>query len=141
MTTLTFGCRKISDGLADGRVIISTDAILFYRTDPGTGIVNEPGHVLEGRCIKDRILIFPGGKGSSVVQADGMYKLDKHGSAPRGFIVQELDTVLVSSAIIMEMPMVDRVDPAFYEAVRDGDRVRIDTSRQVVEILRDGADA
>lgn len=135
-----FHCRKISPGITKGQAILSSDSILFYRTDPATGIVTEQGHALEGRSVKDRIVIFPGGKGSSAVQADGMYKLDVHGTAPRGFIVRELDTVLVSSAIIMEMPMVDRVEEAFYEEVKDGDWLRLDPEAGTVEIL-DESDA
>lgn len=42
---------------------------------------------------------------------------------------------MVSSAIIMEIPMVDKVDPAFYEEVKEGDLVRIDADHEVVEIL------
>ena len=82
--------------------------------------------------------MFPGGKGSSVVQMDGMYKLELHHAAPLGFIVREPDTVLVSSAIIMELPMVDRVEEDFYRTVRNGDYIRIDTVRETVEILRRG---
>lgn len=130
-----FTCHKISPGLVEGEALISSEPILFYKTDPKTGVVTEPWHCLEGLSVKDKILIFPGGKGSSVVQADGMYKLDKHGTAPKGFIVSSLDTVLVSSAIIMEMPLVDRLETAFYTLVKNGDRVRIDTEQNIVVIL------
>ena len=46
--------------------------------------------------------------------------------------------MLVSSAIIMELPMVDRVEEDFYRTVRNGDYIRIDTVRETVEILRRG---
>lgn len=135
--TLEFFCHTISPGQAEGPALRSKDPVLFYRTDFTTGVFQEEGHDLEGKCIAGKILIFPGGKGSSVVQADGMYKLDMAGVAPKGFIVSSLDTVLVSSAIIMEVPMVDDVDPRFYEEVRDGDLIRLDASAGKVCILRD----
>ena len=131
----TFSCREISRGIAEGEVLLSQDQILFYHADPATGIITERGHCLEGISVKGKILVFPGGKGSSVVQMDGMYKLEQHGTAPLGLIVLEPDTVLVSSAIIMELPMVDRVEQAFYDTIRTGDRVRIDTDRQVIALL------
>lgn len=131
----TFSCREISWGIAEGEVLLSQDQILFYHADPATGIITERGHCLEGISVKGKILVFPGGKGSSVVQMDGMYKLEQHGTAPLGLIVLEPDTVLVSSAIIMELPMVDRVEQAFYDIIRTGDRVRIDTERQVISLL------
>ncbi len=70
-------------------------------------------------------------------RAGGMYKLDMAGVAPKGFIVSSLDTVLVSSAIIMEVPMVDDVDPRFYEEVWDGDLIHLDASAGKVCILRE----
>lgn len=133
---LEFSCHTISPGKAEGEALISKDPILFYHTDFTTGIFREPGHALEGKCIAQKILIFPGGKGSSVVQADGMYKLDMAKLAPAGLIVSCLDTVLVSSAIIMEVPMVNDVDPGFYEAVQPGDQIRLDATNGRVCILR-----
>ena len=130
--TQQFSCREISRGIAEGEVLLSQDPILFDHTDPATGMITERGHCLEGISVKGKILVFPGGKGSSVVQMDGMYKLEQHGAAPLAFIVREPDTVLVSSAIIMELPMVDRVDPAFYNTIQNGDRIRIDTGRRII---------
>lgn len=130
-----FDCHKISPGIAEGQALISDEYILFYHTDPKTGVVTEHGHDLEGKSVKDKILIFKGGKGSSVVQADGMYKLDRDGTAPKGFIVKELDTVLVSSAIIMEVPMVSKLNEEFYNSVKDGDYIRINADEGKIEII------
>lgn len=130
-----FSCHTISPGIVEGEVLISEDPVLFYQTDFETGIYREPNHSLEGKCIAGKIIVFPGGKGSSVVQADGMYKLDLNRLAPKGFIVSQLDTVLVSSAIIMEVPMVSDAEKGFYEEIREGDRVRLDAEAGIIEIL------
>lgn len=130
-----FKCHKISEGVTEGEVIISKDDIMFYLIDPATGTVIEPAHELEGRSIAKKILIFPSGKGSSVVQADGLYQLNMKGNSPKGMIIQYPETVLVSSAIIMEVPMVDRVEEEFYKVVKDGDKVRIDADNGFIEIL------
>lgn len=131
----TFSCREISPGLVEGQVLLSEDRLLFYHADPATGVITERGHSLEGVCIMDKILVFPGGKGSSVVQMDGLYRLDRHRTAPLAFLIQEPDTVLVSSAIIMGLPMVDRIDGMFYEFIHSGDWIRLDTSRQTITLL------
>lgn len=130
-----FTCREISPGTAQGEILISEDQLLFYHADPATGIITERGHCLEGVSVKDKILVFPGGKGSSVVQMDGLYKLEQHQAAPLAFLVQEPDTVLVSGAIIMELPMVDRIEEEFYRVIQNGDRVRLDAGRQIIELL------
>ena len=57
------------------------------------------------------------------------------GMSPKGFIVSQLDTVLVSSAIIMEVPMVDDVESTFYTAIHEGDRIRLDAAKGQIEIL------
>ena len=131
----TCTCRQIAAGRVKGEVLTCTDQILFYHTDPKTGVVTEAGHALEGVSVKDKILVFPGGKGSSVVQMDGLYKLELNGAAPLGFIVREPDTVLVSTAIIMEIPMVDRVEDEFYNAVKTGDQIEINADEETITLI------
>lgn len=121
-----FSCHKISEGKAEGEVLISSDDFCFYLVQPETGVVIEKNHCLEGQSIKDKILIFPNGKGSSVVQADGMYQLKMKGTEPKAMIVKNPDTTLVASAIIMETPMVDDAQAEFYATVKNGDIVEVD---------------
>ena len=130
-----FSCHKISEGMVEGEVLVSTDEIMFYLIEPKTGVVIEPGHSLEGQSMAGKILIFPGGKGSSVVQADGLFQLNKEGNLPKGMIIQYPETVLVSSAIIMDIPMVDKVEQEFYETIKSGDRIRINADEGIIEIL------
>lgn len=136
MQELKFNCHRISEGVAEGEVIISKDDIMFYLIEPETGKVIEPAHDLEGKSIANKILVFPSGKGSSVVQADGLYQLNMKGNAPKAMIIQHPETVLVSSAIIMEVPMVDKVDDDFYKVVKDGDRIRVDADKGLIEIIK-----
>lgn len=135
MSDTTYSCHKISEGIAEGEALISTDDIMFYLMDPKTGVVIEKGHALEGRSVAGKILIFPGGKGSSVVQADGLYQLSINNKSPKAMIIQNPETVLVASAIIMEMPMVDRLEPGFYARIKDGDRLRVDSTNGKVTLL------
>lgn len=130
-----FKCHKISEGVVEGEAIVSKDTIMFYLIDPNTGTVIENAHDLEGKSIAKKILIFPGGKGSSVVQADGLYQLNVKNNSPAAMVIEYLETVLVSSAIIMEVPMVDKVEAEFYQVVKDGDMVRVNADEGTIEIL------
>jgi len=132
--SVSWECRKIAEGRAEGEVLISADAICFYLVEPETGVVIEKNHSLEGRSVADKILVMPSGKGSSVVQADGLYKLMKHHKAPRGMIVEFPDPVLVSSAIVMEIPTIMKVEKGFYQTLRPGDYVQIDADQGKVTI-------
>ena len=135
MSDNIFKCHKISEVVVEGEAIISKDDIMFYLIDPATGTVIEPGHELEGKSMANKILIFPSGKGSSVVQADGLYQLNSKGNAPKAMVIKYPETVLVSSAIIMEVPMVDKVEERFYDKVKDGDIVRVDADNGIIEIV------
>jgi predicted aconitase with swiveling domain len=129
-----FSCHKISGGKAEGAALFSGDDFCFYLVDPNTGIVIEKNHCLEGQSIAGKVLIFPNGKGSSVVQADGMYQLKMKGTEPRAMIIRNPDTTLVASAIIMETPLVDRVDEEFYRTVKDGDILEVDADAGLITL-------
>ena len=48
---------------------------------------------------------------------------------------REPDTVLVSTAIIMEIPMVDRVEDEFYNAVKTGDQIEINADEETITLI------
>ena len=127
-------CRKISDGEAEGQVIVSRDAVCFYLVEPETGVIIEKNHDIEGRSIAGKILVMPSGKGSSVVQADGLYKLAKNDKAPKAMIIEHADTVLVSGAIVMEIPMVHKVEKTFYDTVKSGDIINLDATNGMIHL-------
>lgn len=130
-----YACHKISEGKAEAEIILSKEHMCFYRVYPESGIVMEKGHDLEGRSVAKKVMSFVGGKGSSVVQADGLFQLNMHENMPAAMIIKEPEGVLVSAAIVMEIPMVDRVEPEFYDVVKDGDRVLVNADEGFVEIL------
>jgi len=127
-------CRKISEGKVDGEVMVSKDSVCFYLVEPETGVVVEKNHDIEGKSIAGKILVMPSGKGSSVVQADGLYKLAQNDKAPKAMIIEHADTVLVTGAIIMEIPMVHKVEAKFYKTVLDGDVVSLDADKGIIRL-------
>ena len=131
----TYCCHKIAEGIAEGVVIRSQDEIMFYLVRPEDGVIIEKAHHLEGKSIAKKVVVFPGGKGSSVVQSDGLYQLMMKENQPSAMIIQNAETVLVAGAIIMEIPTVDQVDPAFYEEVWDNHRIRVDATNGIIEVL------
>ena len=135
MSKKIFSCHKIAEGVGEGEVIISKDEIMFYLVRPEDGVIFEKAHDLENQSIAKKVVIFPGGKGSSVVQSDGLYQLMMKENQPAAMIIQNVETVLAAGAIIMESPLVDRVDPEFYQTIKNGDRIRVDATNGIIEIL------
>lgn len=129
-------CHKIIGGCGEGEALVSHEPICFYLTDPKTGIVREKGHELAGKNLAGKVLVFPSGKASSVVQIDGLFKLASHNVAPKAMIVKDVETVLVVSAFMVKVPLVDRLERDPFEAIQTGDFVKVDAEKGTVTIKR-----
>jgi predicted aconitase with swiveling domain len=115
--------RIIYKGVAEGKALSTIQPISFYGgVDPETSEVLEKGHELQGKPIKNKILVFPNGKGSTVGSYT-LYRLKKGGMAPAGIINRECETVVAVGAIISEIPCVDEID---ISKIRNEDIVRIE---------------
>ena len=129
-------CHKIMGGCAEGEALVSHEPICFYLTDPRTGIVREKTHELSGKNIANKVLVFPSGKASSVVQIDGLFKLKSHNLAPKAMIVKDIETVLIVSAVLAKVPLVDRLEKDPFEAIHTGDTVTVDADNGMVTVRK-----
>jgi len=115
--------RLISKGKGEGEALVTSQPISFYGgVDPNTGVVIEKGHELQGQTVKEKILVFPTGKGSTVGSYT-LYRMKKNGAAPAGIINRECETVIAVGAIISEIPCVDKID---ISKIKTGNNVRIE---------------
>ena len=133
MQVLTLKGRKIVEGTCTAEALVSAKPISFLGgVDPADGRIIEKGHDLCGTCIKDKVLVFPHGHGSTV-GSYVLYSLSKKGLAPAAIINQTADPVVVVGAIIANIPMIDQVDIG---KIRTGDTVEVDGCRGVARILK-----
>jgi predicted aconitase with swiveling domain len=133
---ITLKCHKIVGGYGEGEALVSHEPVCFYLTDPKTGIVRERNHELAGKNIANKVLVFPSGKASSVVQIDGLFKLASHNLAPKAMIVKDIETVLIVSAVIAKVPLVDRLEKDPFETIQTGDLVKVDAEKGTVTVTR-----
>jgi predicted aconitase with swiveling domain len=133
---ISLKCHKIIGGYGEGEALVSHDPICFYLTDSKTGIVREKTHELAGKNIANKVLIFPSGKASSVVQIDGLFKLASHKLAPKAMIVKDVETVLIVSAFIAKIPLVDRLEKDPFKTIHTGDTVKVDADKGTVVVER-----
>ena len=123
--------RMISPGKARGEAIVSRAPMSFYGgIDPKTGVVIEKGHELEGQCGKDKILVFPQGKGSTV-GSYVIYGLKKNGVSPAAIVNKETETIVATGVILAGIPCVDKID---IDKIKTGDRLKVDGDEATVEI-------
>ncbi|WP_424357264.1 DUF126 domain-containing protein [Methanocella sp. MCL-LM] len=125
---------RICGGRATGPALVSKDAISFLGgVDPRTGMVIEKGHALFGKNVKGTVLIFPGGKGSTV-GSYVIYQLMKNGVAPAAMINIKAEPIVAVGAIISAIPMVDRLEQNPVETLKDGDTVTVDGTAGTIEL-------
>ncbi|MBA7614709.1 hypothetical protein ES703_21978 [subsurface metagenome] len=123
--------RTISPGKARGEAIVSKEPIGFYGgIDPKTGVVIEKGHELEGKSVKDKILVFPQGKGSTVGSYI-IYGLKKNGVAPAAIVNKETETIVATGVILAGIPCVDGID---IDKIKTGDKLKVDADEATVEV-------
>ena len=102
--------RGISTGKASGPLLVSSQPISFLSgVDPGSGIIVEKGHPLNGQCIAGKVLVFPYGKGSAV-GSYVLYALSRNGHAPSAIVNAEAEAIIATGAIIGKIPMIDRIE-------------------------------
>jgi len=123
--------RMISPGTVEGTAIVSPEPIGFYGgIDLNTGIVIEKGHPLEGESVKEKILVFPNGKGSTV-GSYVIYGLQKNGVGPLGIINQETETIVATGVILAGIPCVDQID---INQIKTGDNLTLNADDGEVKI-------
>ncbi len=128
--------RSISKGIAKGKVLISKQKISFLgAVDPVTGIIVDKSLDIYGKNITNRILIFPGGKGSTV-GSYVIYQLKKHGKSPCAMINRRSDTIVAAGAIIAEIPVVDSLEIDLIEAeqIKDDMEVLVNGTEGYIEL-------
>ncbi|WP_456468668.1 DUF126 domain-containing protein [Archaeoglobus sp.] len=132
---MKFRCKIVSRGYAEGKALVSKEYISFLGgVNKDTGVI-EAESELKGQTVANRILIFPGGKGSTV----GTYvllNLKKNGVAPKAIINRKTEPIIAVGAVIAGIPLVEVKDEKFFEIVKTGDRVRVDANGGYVELIK-----
>ncbi len=125
----------VSRGKAQGEALVTSQPISFLGSiDTKTGNVVEKGHELAGKSVKGKVLVFPGGKGSTV-GSYAIYQLRKNGAAPCAMINIKAEPIVAVGAIISDIPLVDRVEKNPLAMIKTGDKVLVDAIVGSVEIL------
>lgn len=125
--------RPLVSGVTRGTALVSKNPLSFLGgVDPETGIIIEKNHDLIGKSIKDTILCFPHGHGSTV-GSYVLYSLAKKKTGPRAIVNETADPVVVVGAVIAEIPMVNKIN---ITQIKTGDTVEVDGGRGTVKILK-----
>jgi predicted aconitase with swiveling domain len=134
--TITLHGRKVVGGYAEGEALVTNDTISGWGgINPMTGTVIETRHELRGQTFKDKILVFPGAKGSSGWSA-AFHLTRLTGTAPKALVFNEMTTKIALGAVVMRVPAVTDLDQDPLRVIETGDWVTVDGDRGIVEVRR-----
>jgi hypothetical protein len=120
----------------EGRALVSSEGFSpRYDLDRTSGIVTKPGHALEGRTLKDAILITPSAKGG-VAAGWAFLDLKAKGFAPRALVFGRTNPVMVQGAVFADITITEGWRPDALACVRTGDLVRVDPSTRTLQVLK-----
>jgi len=125
--------------VVEGAALVSEEGFSpRYDLDRWSGLITKPGHKLEGQNIRDRICFFPTAKGG-IAAGWAFFDIKAKGISPKAFIFGVTNPVMVQGAVLAGIPITEgwSVDPR--EVIGNGDWVRVDPARRVVEVLRRAA--
>ena len=122
----------VSGGTLRGKALVSKKPISFLGgVDPKSGVIIEKNHDLNGKCIKNKILCFPHGHGSTV-GSYVIYALAKNNLAPKAILNEKADPVVVVGAVLAGIPMISEVN---IDQIKTGDLLEIYCKEGIIKIL------
>ena len=128
--------RGVTSGCSEGEALVTRETISGWGgIDPMTGTVIETRHELRGVSFKDKILVFPGAKGSSGWSA-AFHLARLAGCAPLAMVFTEMTTKIALGAVVMRAPAVTDLDQDPFALIETGDWVRVDADRGTVEVRK-----
>ena len=123
--------KVIVQGKVKGTVRKTTNPINFLgAVDKKTGIIHDQKCDIFEKSIKDSILVFPHGIGSSV-GAYTIYSLKRYETAPLAMICKKADLTVASGCALANIPMVV-VSKEKFDSIENGKEVEINTESTTI---------
>ena len=121
----------IVQGKAQGNVLKTINPINFLgAVDKKTGMIRDKKYDIFEKSIKDTVLVFPHGIGSSV-GAYTKYSLKSNQSPPVAMICQKADLTVASGCALANIPMIV-VSTEEFDSIQNGNDIIIDTSSEKI---------
>ena len=118
--------RTLVSGKVHGIILKSKNPINFLGTvDKKTGVITDKNHDLFDKSIKDIILVFPSGVGSSV-GAYTIYSIKSNNTAPLAMICQKADLTVATGCALANIPLITITDEEFF-SIENGMNISLDT--------------
>lgn len=139
MTKIVLRGRKVVGGVAEGEAFVTKETISGWGgIDPNTGTIIERRHEKAGQSFKDKVLVFPGAKGSSGY-SHFFHLARVAGAAPKAMLFNKMTAKAALGAVVTRAPAMTDFDRDPLAVIEDGDWVKVDADRGVVEVTKKSA--
>lgn len=129
--------KKVVGGKTGGQAIVTTEPLCFFPLmDRDTGIVTDTGHPLYGQSIKDKVLVYPTGKGSTGTTYAIYDMVAMRGTGPKALIMAQAEPISTIGAIMGEIPVMDSFEEDIFSIISNGDFVEIDSDNGVITVTK-----
>lgn len=119
-------------GVITGTALVTIEPICFLGgVDVKTGNITEKGHPLYGQCMKDSILVFPTGKGSTG-GSYLIYDTIMNGNGPKCMLNLAVEQVTAIGCIMGDMPVIDQPEADITRLIHIGDQVSVDFDQGII---------
>ena len=128
--------RKVVGGCAEGEALVTKQTISGWGgIDSMTGTVTELRHQLHGVSFKNKVLVFPGAKGSSG-WSNAFHMTRLTGSAPKAMVFNVMTTKIALGAVVMRVPSVTDLDQDPLSVIETEDWVKVDGDLGIIEVTK-----
>ena len=118
--------KVLVSGKVEGIVLKSNDPINFLGTvNKKTGIISDKNHDLFEKPVKNTILLFPSGIGSSV-GAYTIYSIKSNDTAPLAMICKKADLTVATGCALANIPLIIISEEEF-ASIKNGMKLSFDT--------------
>jgi predicted aconitase with swiveling domain len=139
MTEVVLHGRKVVGGRAAGEALVTRDTISGWGgINPRDGTVIETRHELRGQSFKDKILVFPGAKGSSA-WSHYFHMARLAGAAPKALLFNRMSTKVALGAVVTRAPAMTDFDRDPLGVIETGDWVEVDADAGTVTVTKRAA--
>ncbi|SDY61582.1 aconitase X swivel domain-containing protein [Citreimonas salinaria] len=134
--TIVLRGRKVVGGVTEGEAFVTRDTVSGWGgIDARTGTITETLHDKVGHSFAGKVLVFPGAKGSSG-WSHYFHAARLMSTAPAAMLFTVMTTKVALGAVVTRVPAMTDFDRDPFEAIEDGDWIRVDADAGLVEISK-----
>ncbi len=126
--------RKIHGGIAEGEALVTRSPLGgFGCFDFDNGQVIDLNHEWYGQSVKGKVLVFTTASGSSAwtIAHQALRFADV---APAAYVVRENNPQTALGSVVGRLPCVAEFDQDPTEVIKNGDWIKVDAERGIVEV-------